>query len=229
VSSAQDEETWFVVFEWDPVGYVKDDEKDSIDADAILERIREGTEKSNEERQKNGGSALHVVGWSEPPHYDAATHNLTWAILARNEDGSEVVNHQVRMLGRKGVMSAVLVDSPERLADSKLALQQVLDAFSYKQGSTYAEWRPGDKVAEYGLTALVAGGAGAAAAKLGLFGWLFKVLAKGGKAIAVAVVGLGAAVAKGWRRFAGRREAVAAAAPPPESTSDRSQGPGFGS
>ena len=33
-------EDWFAVFEFDDVGYVKDDEKDSLDANALLDSIK---------------------------------------------------------------------------------------------------------------------------------------------------------------------------------------------
>ena len=207
------EEDWLVVLEWDPMGFVKDDDKDHIDADAILKSIREATEESNAERKKVGSSALHVLGWSDPPHYDAATHNLTWALLGESEDGGRFVNHNVRVLGRSGVMSITLIDGPERIAVSKPQVEKLVAAFSYKPGKTYAEWVPGDKVAEYGLTALVAAGAGAAAVKLGLFALLAKLFAKSGKLIVAAVAALGVGVTKFWNALRGK--ASARSAPPP--------------
>ena len=212
VPKAQDQD-WFIVFEWAGIGYVKDDEKDRIDADALLKSIREGTEESNAERKKRGRSALHVVGWTEPPRYDARTHNLTWAVLARNDAGHESVNYNVRVLGREGVMSVTLVEEPKRLAQAKPAVDQVIGAFTYREGKRYAEWVPGDKVAKYGLTALVAAGAGAAAVKLGLFAVLAKIFAKMGKVIAVAIAALGAGVVKFWNALRGK--ASARPAPPP--------------
>jgi uncharacterized membrane-anchored protein len=214
VAPKSDDEGWFIVFEWNPIGYVKDDEKDEIDADELLESIKKGTEDSNGARVKRGGSALHVVGWAEPPHYDSATNNLTWAILAKDDEGGQVVNYNVRVLGRTGVMSVTLVDDPERLAASKPAVESVLAAFSYKTGKKYAEWIPGDKVAEYGLTALVAAGAGAAAVKLGLFAALAKVFAKAGKAIVLGIAALGGVAAKAWNALRGRKAAAAAQRPP---------------
>ncbi len=52
--------------------------------------------------------------------------------------------------------------------------------------------------------ALVAGGAGAAAAKFGLFAWLAKVLAKGGKAIIGVLVLAVASLRKVLARLFGR-------------------------
>jgi uncharacterized membrane-anchored protein len=64
-------------------------------------------------------------------------------------------------------------------------VDNIIKNFSYKSGKSYAEFVKGDKIAQYGLTALIAGGAGAAAVKLGFF----KILVKFWKIVAVAVIG----------------------------------------
>jgi uncharacterized membrane-anchored protein len=179
VPKAEDQD-WIIVFDYDDVGYVKDDDKAEIDADEILKNIKEGTEEANAERKKRGFAAMHVTGWAEPPHYDTKTHN-------------------VRLLGREGVMSVTLVEDPDKLARSKPAVDEVIKAFSFQQGKTYAEWKSGDKVAEYGLAGLVAAGAGAAAVKLGFFGVLGKLLAKMGKALVFVFAAIAGAIAKFWR------------------------------
>ena len=211
VPSAEGQD-WFVVFEHHSVGFVKDDDKDKIDADAILRNIREATEEANKERAKDGASAMHVVGWQEAPHYDSKTHHLEWAILGRDDRGHEVVNYDIRILGRDGYVSATLVETPAGFAAAKPRLDELVSTFSYKTGKKYSEWVKGDKVAEYGLTALVAAGAGAAAVKLGLFAVLGKMLAKLWKLIAVAFVAIGGAAARLWNAI---RRRLGMDAPPP--------------
>lgn len=49
---------------------VSDDDRDEIDADAILEGLSQGTEETNEYRVELGYSPIHVVGWFERPRYD---------------------------------------------------------------------------------------------------------------------------------------------------------------
>jgi uncharacterized membrane-anchored protein len=196
VAPAAEDQNWFVVFDYNEVGYVRDDEKDEIDAAAILKGIREGTEEANKVRKQKGVPGLHVVGWQQEPYYDAETHNLSWAILAKDDEGDQVVNFNVRLLGRRGYVSATLVDDATTIAAAQPHLDQIVSAFSYRSGNKYAEFRSGDKVAEYGLMALVAGGAGAAAAKTGLLAALGKLLAKAGKAIVLLVVGAVAAVGR---------------------------------
>jgi uncharacterized membrane-anchored protein len=205
VAPSRQDADWILVFEYDPVGYVKDDEKNKIDKDALLASIREGTEQGNKRRKQVGVPGLHVQGWFEEPHYDDTSHNLVWALAARDDENNDVVNYNMRLLGRQGVMSVTLVDSPAGLATSREEAEGLMAAFSYKPGKTYAEFRPGDKVAQYGLVALVAGGAGAAAAKLGVFAALGKLLAKGGKAIVAAVVVALAGLRSLLARLFGRR------------------------
>ena len=81
VAPISDQEGWFIVFEWDDIGYVEDDEADELDATAILESIQEGNTSANEERERRGWSTIEIVGWQETPFYDIGTNNLTWAIL----------------------------------------------------------------------------------------------------------------------------------------------------
>ena len=186
-------ENWFIIFEYDPVGYVKDDEKENIDAEALLESIKKATDYANKERTRKGFAPLNVVGWYEEPHYDEDSHNLVWALLA-NSGNEQVVNYNTRLLGRYGYMSIVLVTDPETLDSMRPTLTQIIDDFSYKEGKTYAEFVQGDKIAKYGLLALVAGGAGATAAKFGVF----KFLAKAGKGIIVALIAL---LSAAWAKF----------------------------
>lgn len=169
---------WFAVFEFDDVGYIRDDEKNSLDADAMLKSIRRATEESNKERKKHGWPSLSITGWAQPPHYDESTHNLEWAINGKSEETS-VINYNVRLLGRKGVMSVTLVADPNTFSTILPNFKTLISGFTFKGGEKYSEYIQGDKVAEYGLTALVVGGATAAAVKTGLFKWIWKFLVLG--------------------------------------------------
>lgn len=195
LAPVSDTEQWFLIFEFEESGYVSDEEKDDLDAEAMLASIREGTEAANEERRRRGWQEMTIVGWSEPPHYDWRTNNLSWAIEG-SSGGEPNVNRIIKLLGRRGVMTATLVASPAELASAIPQVDSLLDSYRYTEGNTYAEYVPGtDKLAQYGLTALVVGGGAAALAKSGF-------LARMWKPIAVGLVGLAA-----WLRravFGGR-------------------------
>jgi uncharacterized membrane-anchored protein len=183
---------WFAVFEFDKIGYVKDDDRDALDSEKLLTSMREGTEQANEERRRRGWAPIHVVGWEIPPRYNAETQNLEWALRLESE-GVPVVNHNTRLLGRRGVMEATLVCDPEQLPTVLPAFRHLLTGYVYGSGQKYAEFRQGDKVAAVGLAALITGGAAVAATKTG---FLAKFVKGFGKIIVAAVAGLAALVAK---------------------------------
>jgi len=217
---------WFIVFDYLPIGYVKDDEKDSIDSDAILKAIKAGTENANKIREKRGFAPLIIKGWQNKPYYDEVTHNLTWTLLAE-ESGAELVNHNVRILGRHGYISLVLVTDVQTLSTCRAQLDEIVSNISYKQGKSYAEFVQGDKIAKYGLTALIAGGAAATATKFGLF----KILAKAWKVILIAVIGFFAALKRKIKSiFSGKQrvdvyEPLEKQAPASHHTEDPTQHP----
>jgi uncharacterized membrane-anchored protein len=179
---------WYAVFEVADVGYVKDDDKNKLDATAMLDSIRKGTEASNAERRKRGWAEMTIVGWQQAPRYNEATHNLEWAIKGES-NGSQVINYNTRMLGRDGYMRVTLVCGPDELPATLPEFKQVLGGFQFSKGHSYAEFRKGDKMAKYGLTALVVGGGAAVAAKSGLFKFL-------GKGIIVIIAAIGAFLKK---------------------------------
>jgi uncharacterized membrane-anchored protein len=170
---------WFVVFEFDEMGYVKDDEKGTLNADALLESIKRGTETSNKERAKRGWPTLTIIGWEQKPRYDEQTHNLTWAIRGESQ-GGPVINYNTRLLGRSGVMRVTLVADPGEMPTALPQFRTLLTGYTFTKGNRYAEWVQGDKVATVGLTALVTGGAAAVAVKSGAAKWLWKVLVVAG-------------------------------------------------
>ncbi len=186
---------WVAYLEFSDDGYVKDDEK--IDADAILNSLKSSTARANEERRRRGWETMQILGWAVPPAYNTTTKRLEWATLFESQS-EKGVNFFTKILGRRGVTSVVLVSSPDEQTESVAALNRVLTGYDFNAGDRYAEYKPGDKVAEYGLTGLILGGAVAAAAKAGLLKGFWKVIvgfaAAAWKLIAAAVVAMVAGI-----------------------------------
>lgn len=198
----------WIIFSYDDSGHVKDDEKDKIDADELLKFRREGIAESNKTRKERGIRELEIVGWAMPPQYNDTTKTLEWALRIKSlgGQGGESVNYETRLLGRTGSMKVQLVCGPEEFQPLLAEFQKVMTGFSYVEGQRYAEFREGDKVAKYGLTALVAGTGAFAAAKMGLFGKLGVFFAKLGKAAILLVVAALAAVKKFFGKLFGARQ-----------------------
>ncbi|GAA5178445.1 DUF2167 domain-containing protein [Niveibacterium umoris] len=192
---------WIVVAEFEKAGFIKDDDARDWKADELLDNIRKGTEHSNEDRRSRGIPELDVLGWVQAPTYDASAHRLVWSIHARqkgqpaSDPGS--INYNTYALGRDGYFSMNLVTAYDHIAEDKPIAHELLAALEYGDGKRYRDFNAStDKVAEYGLAALVGG---LAVKKLGLFAVIAAFAAKSFKLIALGAVALIAGV----KRFFG--------------------------
>jgi uncharacterized membrane-anchored protein len=210
----KESDSWFMIFRYEDTGYVKDSDKDSLDADDLLKNIKEGTEAANEKRKSMGYPAFHVTGWERTPYYDPLTHNLTWAIRGRGDDPTDSgsINHSIKLLGRTGVIKVNLVTEPSQYGATVSEFNNLISGFSYVQGKRYSDFTKGDKIAEYGLAGLIAaGGAG--------------LLIKFWKPIVVGIAALGAAIKKFFgRMFGGSKDASMQPPPQPPPPQAAAQG-----
>jgi uncharacterized membrane-anchored protein len=196
---------WVVTIDYSEDGYVKDDDAGKINYDDLLKKMQKGVAAANGERKKEGYPMVELLGWAAPPRYDSATHKLYWAKKLKFEDANgETLNYNIRMLGRKGVLELNAIASVGQFAEIDSQTPQILGMVDFKEGSRYADFDPKvDKVAKYGITALVAGGALAAAAKLGLLKglWVFILAAK--KFIIIGAIAVAAFFKKLFNRGGG--------------------------
>ncbi|HZV36517.1 MAG TPA: DUF2167 domain-containing protein [Verrucomicrobiae bacterium] len=184
-----DDGCWVVTIHYQADGYVKDDDANKINYDKLLESMKKGTAKQSAERERQGYPGIELVGWAAPPHYDSTTHKLYWAMDLKVKDQPEhTLNYNIRMLGRRGVLVLNAISGVQQLGEIEKETPQILSMVNFNDGNRYADFDPKvDKVATYGLAALVAGGI---AAKLGFFKliWVFILAAK--KLIIVAFVAI---------------------------------------
>lgn len=190
---------WVVTIDYTEDGYVKDGDASKINYDDLLKQMQKGIEKNNKVRQEQGYPAITLVGWAAPPHYDAATHKLYWAKQLKFEgEHQDTLNYSIRMLGRKGVLELNAVAGINQLGEIDQQVPQILGMVDFKEGNRYADFDPKvDKVATYGIAALVAGGI---AAKLGFFKliWVFLLAAK--KFVIIGIVAVMAFFKKLFKR-----------------------------
>ena len=180
---------WFSIFSFNDVGYVKDDEE--LDPQSLLEAVTKGTEQGNDERRKRGWGTMTILGWKFQPRYDDRSKLLEWAFLAKEDlANTQIINYNTRLLGRRGVMEVVLVASPEIIDNAVAEFKRTIAGYSFVEKERYAEYRKGDRVAQFGLAALIAGGAAAVATKKGFWAAIAGFLAVAWKFVAAAVVGL---------------------------------------
>ena len=199
------EDGWAIVVTYDDDGYVNDEDAKTLNYDKVLNEMQEQTVASNEARQKEGFEPITLVGWAEPPHYDAATHKLYWAKeLKFGSSTDHTLNYSIRILGRRGVLVLNAVSSIGQLDVVKKGTPDVLAAVEFNEGHRYADYLPGtDKAAAYGIGGLIVG---ATAAKAGLFKLIWVAILASKKLILAGLVAAGAAIKK---LLGGRNEAEA--------------------
>ena len=192
--------SWGVVITYREEGYVKDDDAAKIDYDQLLSRMKEQVSHENTEREKQHIQSIELVGWAVPPRYDRESHKLFWAKeYSFSNDPSHTLNYDIRMLGRKGVLAVNAVASMDQLAQVQERMPEIMSMMNFSAGDRYVDYKEGnDKVAEYGLAALILGGV---AAKVGLLKGLLALLAGGWKIIAITLVAIGGFCARLFRRI----------------------------
>jgi len=188
--------SWAVIITYEEEGYVKDKDAEKIDYTDLLKQMQKDVRSANPEREKQGYAAVALVGWAAPPHYDKAVHKLYWAKQLKFGGGNEdTLNYNIRILGRRGVLVLNAVAAMAQLPEIEENAPRILAAIDFNPGNRYADFSEasGDKVASYGIAALVAGGV---AAKLGLFKGLWVLLLGAKKFVVIGVVALTAFVRK---------------------------------
>ncbi|WP_454776612.1 DUF2167 domain-containing protein [Janthinobacterium tructae] len=200
-TSVLERDSWGVIITYEKEGHIKDDDADSIKYDELLKDMQASVLDNNAERKKQGYPGIHLMGWAEKPSYAKETHKLYWAKDLMVDGGEHSLNYNVRVLGREGVLNLNAIASMQQIEAIKKEMQQVTAFTEFTDGNRYTDFdSKTDKVAEYGLAALVAGGV---ASKLGLFGKLLALLLAFKKVLLLAVVGGGAAIVK---FFTGKRK-----------------------
>lgn len=159
---------WGVIISYKNDGHISDDDAAKIDYAELLEQMKADDEEDNKERRKQGYAGLTLLGWAEPPSYDQATHKMYWARELKAEDADQTtLNYSIRVLGREGVLELNAVAAMADLQTIKQETPKILAFTNFTDGNRYADYdAKTDKLAPYGLAALVAGGI---AAKAGLF------------------------------------------------------------
>jgi uncharacterized membrane-anchored protein len=188
-------DSWAVVLTYSADGYVADDDANQIDYNALLVEMQEQTRAHNQARKEAGFPGMELVGWAQPPRYDASSHKLHWAKeLATDDSTVRYLNYDVRVLGRSGFLSLNAVADMRNLPQVQASMDSVLAMASFNAGHRYADYDAStDKAAGYGLAALVGGGL---AAKSGLFAKLGILLLKFWKLAAIGAVLIGVGVSK---------------------------------
>jgi uncharacterized membrane-anchored protein len=199
-------EGWGVILSYQATGYVSDEDAEKIDYADLLKEMQEAVRESSKERVAKGYETYELIGWARQPFYDKAAKKLYWAKQLRfGQAKVDTLNYDIRVLGRKGVLSLNVVADLKQLAQIDRIAPDLLAMVSFSLGNLYAEFNPSvDQVAAYGLAGLIAGGV---LTKAGFFKVLLAALFAFKKLAFVGALALLAGLWAGVRALVRRRSA----------------------
>ncbi|MFM2267839.1 MAG: hypothetical protein RL757_1280 [Bacteroidota bacterium] len=186
------------VISYDEMGFVKDEDADKINYDDLLKEMQSGESESNAARAKQNFPAIHLVRWAAAPFYDKEKKALHWAKeLQFGGQEKHTLNYDIRVLGRKGILSFNAIGDIGVLGDVKPVINSVISGATFAEGNRYSDFNPSlDKVAGLTVGGLVAG---KVLAKVGVFAFLLKYI----KLIFIGVAALGGGL---WKRLTGKKD-----------------------
>lgn len=190
--SPANDKDWFATLDFTDEGHIKDDDAKNWDQKALYDNLRDGTEAGNEFRKKRGIPAIELTGWVESPHYDATAHRLIWSVGVKDkgaaDDGTGSINYNTYVLGREGYIALDFVTSKQTIEAQKPEAQALLAAIDFKTGRRYEDFMAStDRLAAYGIAALVGG---AVLKKAGLLAVIGAFILKFAKVILLAAAGV---------------------------------------
>lgn len=181
-----DDDSWGATISYQADGYVSDEDANKIDYAEMLVEMKKEMVLESKERETQGYGSIELIGWAAEPFYNQQKHQLYWAKELKF-DGEELntLNYDIRVLGRKGVLVIGFIATMDQKDMIDTQLDPVLAMAHFNEGSRYQDFDSSiDKVAAYGIGALVAG---KVAAKTGLLAAALIFLKKFGVIIAIAV------------------------------------------
>jgi len=173
-STPYTDSSFVFVVSFDDMGYVKDDDAKDVDYDEMLKQIQDGEPDENKQRAAEGYPSIHMAGWAQKPYYDDNRKVLHWAkdFVFGDAGGEHTLNYDVRVLGRKGVLSLNAIASMHELPMVKANIDKILGMATFTEGNAYADFDDNtDKIAAYTIGGLVAG---KILAKVGLWAMILK-------------------------------------------------------
>jgi uncharacterized membrane-anchored protein len=147
------------VVSYAPTGYISTPEKVDFDHHILLNKIQQQIHDNNTRRLEQGLNALQVERWVMVPFFDQYRKALYWATeLKVNGSDESLINYNLRILGKDGVIKVNAVGTMDQLDGIKQILPYVLARTEFLEGYCYDDYNAATVVeSDWKLEELIAG------------------------------------------------------------------------
>lgn len=147
------------VISYSGIGHISDNTGKDLDHDELLHTLQRNMEKGNQTRVELGYNTMTVTGWVMVPYYDEYKKALYWASkINANGSDEEILNYNLRLLGKNGVIKINAVATMDQLAAIKQELPAIISQTRFAEGGTFADFKEGqEQPSEWSLKEMVAG------------------------------------------------------------------------
>lgn len=147
-------------------GFINDEDAKEWNAAEMMDVLKKGSIETNAWRKTQGFPTTDITGWVQEPAYDAKAHKLIWSISGMDSESHKFINYNTFALGRDGYFTLMLLSNEKDIEKNKIDANKILSSVYFNREKRFEDYVDGkDKVAAYGIAALVTG---IAAKKLGL-------------------------------------------------------------
>ncbi|KYP15727.1 DUF2167 domain-containing protein [Flavihumibacter sp. CACIAM 22H1] len=131
------------VISYSPTGYIPTGQTTDFDHRELLEEVQNQLQESNKKRLEKGFNALQAEKWIMVPYFDSYKKAVYWATeLKVNGSDESLVNYNLRLLGKNGVLKINAVGTIDQLPAIKKVLPYLLAQTSFIEGFRYEDYSP---------------------------------------------------------------------------------------
>ena len=138
----QERPPWYAVFRFLEWGRVDDGGASRLAPNKILTRLRMQSRSMNEGRALAGYGSFRLSRWAREPRYDPEARILTSAMVFTTANRGGMLNHDVRVLLRNGVLALRTVGTPDELEAIEDWSRRLVDRLSVNEGHRHEDFDP---------------------------------------------------------------------------------------
>ncbi|WP_143307360.1 DUF2167 domain-containing protein [Chitinophaga vietnamensis] len=138
-----DEDVWGFEVSFESTGYVSEKGLSDINYDELLRRMKQALKEDNKLLIQQGLGPVTGINWAFAPYYDKEARALHWPRVLEFDEGRQaMLNYEIRVPGRKGVLCFTAVGDISQLPVIRRQIPIILNSIHFMKGYSYGDFNP---------------------------------------------------------------------------------------